>query len=78
MTSIPITPSPRRTAIDAFVRLARPDARFISWTDLDERDAEVAACLRQAVTDIGYRLSDVALYERDGEVSMMFPPEVPV
>lgn len=78
MTIFPITPSPRRTATDAFVRLARPDARFISWTDLEDRDAEEAACLRQAVTDIGYRLSDVALYERDGAVSIMFPPEVPL
>lgn len=66
----------QRKATESLVRMLHPDARFMTWSEFDCRDAKAADELRSLVCDLEYELADVVLYEHKGGVSIMYPPEV--
>ena len=68
----------RRAALAAtksLVRLLRPQARFIEWSALDRRNPKLANKFTLVAALAGFSRAEIVLYEHDGCISMMYPPE---
>ena len=64
-----------KAASKAMLRVIRPDARFISWPQLERCDPDAAMDIRRTVSSVGYRLDEVLIYEHGGNIAVMYPPE---
>lgn len=66
-----------RAATLAMLRAVHPGARLITWAQLRQREPDMAADVREAVTATGHRVSDVLIYQHSGAYAVMYPVQFP-